>query len=96
MKLSPSQMQIVTERLSEKVLEAWKKQGILTLKVDEKQVIQRMVESLRIDLQKEQELEREVHRMLDNLEQSNPGEFQRSKMYPMLKQKLAKEKKVIL
>ena len=51
---------------------------------------------LKAEIQKESDLDREVNQMLDQLERTNAGEFQRFKMYPILKQKLAKEKKVIL
>ena len=43
-----------------------------------------------------EKIEKEVNKMLDQLERSHSGEFQRYKMYPILKQKLAKERKIIL
>jgi hypothetical protein len=95
-KLSSGQLQSLTEKVAEKVLDHWKKQNLVTFKEDEKKVFARMTEVLRQDLQKESDLEREVHRMLDELENTHRGEFQRSKMYPILKKKLAKERKVIL
>ncbi len=88
--------QLQVETIANKVLNQWKKQNLITFKVDEKKVLSRMIEELKKDLQKEQDLELEVNRMLDQLERSNPGEFQRYKMYPILKKKMAKEKKVIL
>lgn len=92
MKLTQLQIEVIAN----KVLEHWKKQNLITFKVDEKKVLARMIEEIKKDLQKEQDLEHEVNRMLDQLERSNPGEFQRYKMYPILKKKIAKEKKVIL
>lgn len=92
MKLTPLQMQ----KLVEKIFDQLKKQNIVTFKVDEKKVFDRALEALKGEYQKETELEKEVHKMLDQLERSNPGEFQRFKMFPMLKQKLAKERKIIL
>ncbi len=92
MKLTQLQIEVIAQ----KVLDQWKKQNLITFKVEEKKVLARMIEELKKDLQKEQDLEREVNRMLDELERSNPGEFQRYKMYPILKKKIAKEKKVIL
>ena len=88
--------QLQVETIANKVLNQWKKQNLITFKVDEKKVLSRMIEELKKDLQKEQDLDLEVNRMLDQLERSNPGEFQRFKMYPILKKKMAKEKKVIL
>ena len=92
MKLTPLQLQkIVT-----KVFDTWKEHNVVTFKEEEKKVFARAVASLQGEIQKEIELEREVNRMLEELERKHGGEFQRHKMFPMLKQKLAKEKKVIL
>lgn len=91
-KLSTGQM----TALAQKIMIEWKKNNVVTFKVDEKVVLTKIIDIMKLELQKEAELEREVNRMLDELEKSHAGEFQRYKMYPMLKQKLAKEKKVIL
>lgn len=92
MKLSANQIQ----RLAKNILENWKKQNIITFKVAEEKVLQRLEAAIVADYQREAELEVEVNAMLDKLEKSHSGEFQRYKMYPILKQKLAKERKVIL
>lgn len=92
MKLTPSQITTIAE----KVLESWKKHNMVTFKTDEKKVLARMIDGLKLELQKESDLERDVQKMLDDLERSHQGEFQRFKMYPLLKQKLAKERKIIL
>lgn len=83
-------------KIAELVFEKWKQNKIVTFKVDEKKALERAHQALLADYQKELDLDKEVNRMLDDLERSNSGQFQRFKMYPMLKQKLAKEKKVIL
>ena len=92
MKLTTSQLQVIAS----KVLETWKKHNLIVFKEDEKKVLERMVAALRADYQKELDLETEVNKMLDQLERTNAGEFQRFKMYPLIKKQLAKEKKVIL
>lgn len=92
MKLSAQQIQV----LAEKILNQWKKQNLIVFKEDEKIVLARMVEIIKEDYDREAALDRDVNEMLDQLEKSNPGEFQRFKMFPILKQKLAKERKVIL
>lgn len=92
MKLSPIQMQ----KIVEKIFESWKSQNVIVFKDDEKKVFARALQALKAEYEKEDDLDREVNRMLDQLEKSNPGEFQRYKMYPILKQKLAKERKVVL
>ena len=92
MKLSDSQI----KALVEKVFQNWKSQNIVVFKVDEKKVFERAFAAIKAEFQKEADLEKECHKMLDDLERSNPGGFQRHKMFSMLKTKLAKEKKVIL
>lgn len=84
------------ESIVEKIFKSWKTNNVVTFKVDEKQAFLRALKAIQDEFQKEVDLEREVNKMLDDLERQHPGEFQRYKMYPILKQKLAKEKKVIL
>lgn len=92
MKLTPLQIQ----KLVEKVFNTWKAQGIVTFKEDEPKVFARAVEVVKQNYQAETELERDVHKMLDDLERTNPGDFQRHKMFGLIKQKLAKERKMVL
>ncbi len=92
MKLTNQYLEVIVN----KVLKAWKDQNVILFKEDEKKVHARLLEALKVDYQKELDLEKEVNKMLDDLERNNSGQFQRFKMYPLLKQKLAKEKKVIL
>ncbi len=92
MKLTPLQMQ----KLVEKVFEIWKKNNVIQFKEDEKKVFSRAFEAIKADYQREAALDIEVNKMLDQLERTNSGEFQRYKMYPILKQKLAKERKIVL
>lgn len=92
MKLTTSQIQ----RLAEKVLNQWKSQNVITCKVDEKTVLATMVNALTDELRKEEQLDSDVKALMDQMERQHEGEFQRHKMFPMLKQKLAKERKIIL
>lgn len=92
MKLTPPQIQ----RLSEKILSHWKKANLIHFKVDESKVLGKINQILNNEYQKEADLEKEVTKMLEQLEKSHAGEFERYKMYPILKQKLAKERKVVL
>ena len=84
------------QKLVEKIFDHWKKQNVITFKEDEKKVFQRALEVVKQDYHRESELEKEVMKMIDDLERSNSGEFQRYKMFPLLKQKLAKERKIVL
>lgn len=92
MKLTPLQIQ----KLTEKIFAAWKAHNVATFKADEKTALERAISAVRQDYEREADLEREVHKMLDQLEKSHGGQFERYKMYPLLKQKLAKERKIIL
>ena len=92
MRLTPLQIQ----KLSEKVLEAWKAHNLVEFKDDEKRVLARVIAAVREDYDKEALLEKDVQKMLEDLERSHGGQFERYKMYPLLKQKLAKERKIIL
>lgn len=92
MKLTTSQIQ----RLSEKILNQWKSQNLITFKADEKVVLQTIVNTITGDFQREEQLDRDVNALMDQMEQQHEGQFQRHRMFPMLKQKLAKERKIIL
>jgi hypothetical protein len=85
-----------THRIAEAILRGLKEQKVITFKEKEEIVMKRAEEIIRADFQREAQLDLEVNRMMDDLEKQNPGEFQRYKMFPMLKKRLAKEKKIIL
>ena len=90
----------VTEKqfkaMASAILESLKKHNIITFKEKEEMVLQRALEFIRGDFEREQQLDAEVNRMMDDLERQNSGEFQRFKMFPLLKKRLAKEKGIIL
>ena len=92
MKLNTSQIQ----RISEKILKQWKAQNLITFKVDEKIVLKTIVDVITLNLKKEEQLDQDVKNLMDQMEREHEGQFQRHKMFPMLKQKLAKERKFIL
>ena len=48
------------------------------------------------NFKKEEQLDQDVKALMDQMEREHEGQFQRHKMFPMLKQKLAKERKFIL
>lgn len=92
MKLSANQIQDIAHR----VVATWKSNQLITMNVPEKQILETIEKVVRENIAQEEALDREVHKMLDDLERQNPGEFQRHKMFNLLKQKLAKERKVVL
>lgn len=93
MKVTEKQM----KRMAEAIFKGLKAQKVIEFKEKEETVLERAIAYIRADYQREAELDREVNAMMDQLERQNTGEpFQRFKMFPMLKKRLAKEKKIIL
>lgn len=92
MKLTEKQIQ----RLAQTIINELKEQNIISFKADETKVLQRAVELIKGDFQREAQLDMEVNKMMDQLERQNPGSFERYKMFPLLKKRLAKEKGIIL
>ena len=84
------------KRMAEAIFKSLKEQKVVTFKDKEETVLERATAIIRADYQREIELDREVNAMMDDLERQNPGAFQRYKMFPMLKKRLAKEKGIIL
>lgn len=92
MKITEKQM----KRMAEAIFNGLKEQKVVEFKEKEDKVLERAIGLIRADFQRERDLDAEVNRMMDDLERKNPGEFQRYKMFPMLKKRLAKEKGIIL
>lgn len=92
MKISEKQM----KRMAEAILRGLKEQKVIEFKAKEDEVLERATSFIKADFVRENALNDEVNRMMDDLERQNPGEFQRYKMFPMLKKRLAKEKGIIL
>jgi hypothetical protein len=92
MKLQPTQI----ERLVQNVFDRLKEQELIQFKTTEKEVFARAVALVTADFKREDDLVHEVHKMMDDLEQQNPGGFDRRKMFPLLKQRLAKQKGIVL
>ncbi len=84
------------QRLVRRVIEELKSQNIITFKEKEEKVAARALSLVKADFQREADLDAEVNRMMDELERQNPGEFQRFKMFPLLKKKLAQQKGIVL
>jgi hypothetical protein len=84
-------------RMALAIMKSLKEQNAIEqFKEKEEVVLERAFSLIKADFDREAELDREVNRMMDDLERQNPGEFQRFKMFPMLKRRLAKEKGIIL
>ena len=78
------------------ILRELKDQNVMTYKAKEQDVHARAKAIIKGNIQDEAKLDEEVNAMMDDLERKNPGEFQRYKMFPLLKKRLAKEKGFIL
>ncbi len=92
MKISDKMIQ----RLVQSVFRELKQQNSVQFKEKEDKVFQRACEIIKNEYHKEAQLDDQVQKMMDDLERQNPGEFQRYKMFPLLKKRLAKEKGIIL
>lgn len=84
------------KRIAQAILEGLKAQKVIQFKEKEDVVMERATAIVKADFIREMELDQEVNRMMDDLEKKGTGEFQRYKMFPMLKKRLAKEKGIIL
>lgn len=88
--------QNLSNYLTTLIIKEWEKSGVVVLKTTPEQTAQQVHALLNQDLNKEKELEKEVQQMLDELEKTHVGQFERYKMYPLLKKKLAEKKGIIL
>lgn len=73
-----------------------KEQNVVVFKAREEVAFEAAVKEIVKNMEQETLLDAEVHKMLDDLERQHGGEFERYKMYPMLKKRLAKEKGFVL
>lgn len=95
-----SQSMRITEkqmhRMARLILEELLSQNVVTFKAGKEKVQKRVYELIKKNYDEEQALDQSVNAKLDELERQHPGEFQRFKMFPMLKKKMAEEKGIIL
>lgn len=87
---------IEIERMVRRVFDQLKSQNIMQFKESEEKAFRRAVERVQEEFDKESKLDIEVNKMLEDLERQNPNSFERYKMFPLLKRKLAKQKGIIL
>ena len=87
---------IEIERMVRRVFEELKSHNIPQFKESEDKAYRRAVELVKEEFARETELDIEVNKMLEDLERQNPNSFERYKMFPLIKKKLAKQKGIIL
>lgn len=84
------------KRLAEHVLLALEEKASITYKVPREKVHERLVQEIQRNISEEMEIEAQTHRHLDKLEKTHGGEFQRYKMFPLVKRKVAEERGFVL
>jgi hypothetical protein len=92
MKISEVQM----KRLVRSVFNELQTHNAIVVKAPDAQVLKRGEAALLEEFAQERQLDEDVNKMLDDLERKTPGEFQRHKMFLMLKRKLAEERGIVL
>jgi hypothetical protein len=93
MKLSPEQIRYICE----KVLRTLKDQHIVVFKTEEPKVLERMVKAFEKNLLDEQKLEEDAQKALLAIEdQMKDADVNKTKMFNLIKKKLADERGFIL
>ncbi len=83
--------------LSQLLLKEFKRSGTASFNTSEDKLTQEIHHILTQDLNREKALEQEVQALMDEWEKNpSTANFERYKMYPLLKKKLAEKKGVIL
>ena len=85
-------------RLAEMVLGSLSSDGLITLKAERGTVLAAMKNAIADDIRQEADLERDAERLLEQTLRSMGGGagIDRPKMLRMIKEKLAKERKIVL
>lgn len=92
MKLSPNQM----NKIAVEVFKALSDVDNITVNADKEKFKSVIVQVLKQNIEEEKELDQAVNTMMDTLEEQNPNAFERYKMFPLLKKKLAEQKGFVL
>lgn len=93
MRLSEEQV----EKITALVLKSLKDKNLITVKADEKTVTDRMAEEFLKDLRAEEELNREVEKIMEShSDEIDTNRLDYRKMFSMIKNKLIKERELII
>lgn len=86
------------ERLADKVLTDLTSAGLITLKKERGAVVAGIRDVIKSDIRGEEQLERDAESLLEQTLRSMKGsaDIDRHKMLRMIKEKLAKERKIVL
>ena len=88
-------VELFSLRISELVLDQLQKEREITVHEEGEALRGRIAHLIVKNFEQEKELDREVQALMDDLEKQGHS-FERYKMFPLLKKKLAKEKGIIL
>ncbi|HLB58557.1 MAG TPA: hypothetical protein VJL87_00540 [Bdellovibrionota bacterium] len=86
----------ILDRLCQKVLSKWKEEKALTLKVNEQAALQAMKQPILAELQAKEEIKLEAEKLLDQYGAQMADQIDRGKMLKMIKDKLEKERGIVL
>lgn len=84
------------ESLVRRVLLELEKKKLVTFNKTKEAVLNRGKEIINADYEREAVLEQEIMRMLDDIEKQQTDQFERHRMFKMLKKKVAEERGIIL
>lgn len=84
------------DSLVRRVLIELEKKKLVTFNKTKEAILSRGKELLNEDFAKEAELDKEVMRMVDDLERQQGDQFERHRMFLMLKKKVAEERGFVL
>lgn len=84
------------ESLGKKIMNELAEKKVLTFRDSKEAALRRAIEIISEDYEVEKELEQEVNKALDKLEAQGTDGFDRHKMFRMMKQKMAEEKRMVL
>ncbi len=93
MRLTPEQI----EKISKMILENLKQKELITFKADEGIVLKRIIEIFTGDMKAEDDLDREVENIMKQYQNEiDKGRMDYRKMFSMIKNKLVKERGIVL
>lgn len=92
MKLTNHQIESMVRR----ILLGLEKKSLIQFTGGREKALARGQEIIAKDYEKEAELDKEIHRMMDDIERDQTDQFERHRMFKMLKKKVAGERGIVL
>ncbi len=84
------------ESLVRSVVLGLEKRKLVTFNQSREMIFKRAAEIINANFEEELQLEKEVMRMLDDIEKQQTDQFERHRMFKMLKKKIADERGIVL